>query len=251
MKESFQLGCVSQDSYPRSLFYVKKENWDRNTPSNSPKAPGIKSKFGKEKGPSRGIIQKRAPHERGPCAPKFEERSHEETLIQERCARKAAWDLAKIFTSSRTRTKLRSILLLKKGMLAPTSPEEREFVLDSGASMHVMSRKELSSEEMDTLRRSRNPTVVLTANGEVQTNEEAQVCVHALDLFVTVQILEDAPAVPPLGKLCEDHGYFCEWVSGQKPRLTKDGKSIVSKTDNFVPLVIPGLSANSGSSSSL
>ena len=112
-----------------------------------------------------------------------------------------------------------------------------------------MSRKELSSEEMDTLRRSRNPTVVLTANGEVQTNEEAQVCVHALDLFVTVQILEDAPADPPLGKLCEDHGYFREWVSGQKPRLTKDGKSI-SKTDNFVPLVIPGLSTNSGSSSS-
>ena len=83
---------------------------------------------------------------------------------------------------------------VEKGMLAPTSPEEREFVFDSGASMHMMSRKELSSEEMDTLRRSRNPTVVLTANGEVQTNEEAQVCVHALDLFVTVQILEDAPA---------------------------------------------------------
>ena len=44
-------------------------------------------------------------------------------------------------------------------MLAPTSkrPEEREFVVDSGASMHVMSKKELSSEKLDTLRRSRNP----------------------------------------------------------------------------------------------
>ena len=31
-------------------------------------------------------------------------------------------------------------------------------------------------------------------------------------------------------------------VSGQKPRLTKDGKSIICKTDNFVPLVVPGLS---------
>ena len=29
--------------------------------------------------------------------------------------------------------------------------------------------------ELDTLRRSRNPTVVVTANGEVQTSEEAQV----------------------------------------------------------------------------
>ena len=29
------------------LFYVNLENWDQNTPSNSPKAPGTKSKFGK------------------------------------------------------------------------------------------------------------------------------------------------------------------------------------------------------------
>ena len=70
---------------------------------------------------------------------------------------------------------------------APTSkrPEEREFVVDSGASMHMMSKKQLSSDELDTLRRSRNPTVVLTANGEVHTHKEAQVYVYDLDLFVT------------------------------------------------------------------
>ena len=58
---------------------------------------------------------------------------------------------------------------------------------------HDEQTKDLSSEELETLRRFRNPTVVLTANGEVHTNEEAQVCVHDLDLFVTVQILEDTP----------------------------------------------------------
>ena len=47
--------------------------------------------------------------------------------------------------------------------------------------------KELSSEDMDTVKRSRTLTVVLTANGEVHTNEEAQVYVHDLNLFVTVQ----------------------------------------------------------------
>ena len=61
-------------------------------------------------------------------------------------------------------------------------------------------KKDLSSEEIETLRSSRNPTVVVTANGEVQTNEEAQVYVHDLDLFVTVQILDDTPAVLSLGK---------------------------------------------------
>ena len=57
--------------------------------------------------------------------------------------------------------------------------------------MHMLSKKDLSSEELETLRRSRIPTVVVTANGEVQTNEEAQENVHDLDLFVTVQFVED------------------------------------------------------------
>ena len=61
-------------------------------------------------------------------------------------------------------------------MPAPSSkkkPEEREFVVDSGASMHMLSKKDLSSDELDTLRKPRNPTTVITANAEVQTNEEA------------------------------------------------------------------------------
>ena len=64
-----------------------------------------------------------------------------------------------------------------------------------------------------------DPTTVVTANGEVQTKEEAQVFVHDLDIFVTVQILDDTPAVLSLGKLCEEHGCSYEWASGQKPHL--------------------------------
>ena len=74
--------------------------------------------------------------------------------------------------------------------------------------------------------------------------------VHGLNLFVTVQLLDETPAVLSQGKLCEDHGYSNEWISGQKPRLTKEEKTIVCKTDNFVPLVVPGLSTSSGSLSS-
>ena len=76
--------------------------------------------------------------------------------------------------------------------------------------MHMLSKKDLSSEELETLRRSRNPTAVVTANGEVQTNQETQVYVHDLGLFVTVQLLEDTLAVLSLGKLCEEHGYSYE-----------------------------------------
>ena len=96
-------------------------------------------------------------------------------------------------------------------------------------SKHMLSKKDLSSDEMETLQRSRNPTTVVTANGEVQTNEEAQIYVHDLDLFVTVQLLDATPAVLSLGKLRSEHGYSYEWINGQEPHLTKDGNVIAGK----------------------
>ena len=116
--------------------------------------------------------------------------------------------------------------------------------------MHMLSKTVLSSEELETQRISRTSTVVVTAHGEVQTNEEAQEYVHDLGLFVLVQLLDETPAVLSLGKLCEDQGYSYEWVSGQKPRLTQNGKTITCRIDNHVLLVVPGLSANPGSSTS-
>ena len=76
----------------------------------------------------------------------------------------------------------------------------------------------------------------MTANGEVQTREEATEYVKKLDFFVTVMLLEDAPAVLSLGKLWEDHGYTYHWTSGQKPHLTKKkNKKIVCNISNYVP----------------
>ena len=82
--------------------------------------------------------------------------------------------------------------------------------------MHMLSKKDWSSNKMETLLRSRNTTTVVTANGEVQTIEDIQVYVHDLELLVTVQVLEDTPAVLSHGKLWEEHGYTYEWASGQK-----------------------------------
>ena len=115
--------------------------------------------------------------------------------------------------------------------------------------MHMTSKKYLTSAELEHLRKSRNPTSVISGNEEVQTNEEAQVHVHDLELFVTVQILDDTPAALSLGKLCEEDGCTCAWASGQKPHLTKNGKRILCKTENIVPVFVPGLSSSSSSSS--
>ena len=45
-----------------------------------------------------------------------------------------------------------------------------EFVVDSGASMQMISNKDLSDAEMDALTKSCSPTIVITANGEVLTH---------------------------------------------------------------------------------
>ena len=82
----------------------------------------------------------------------------------------------------------------------------------------------------------------MTANGEVQIREEATVFVKELDLFVTVVLLEETPAVLSLGKLCQDHGHTYHWTSGQKPHLTKYGKKINCNMSNSVPFVVPGSS---------
>ena len=103
---------------------------------------------------------------------------------------------------------------------------------------------------MDTLTKSCSPTIVITANGEVQTQEEAIVYVKELGMFLTMKVLENTPAVLSLGKLCDENGYSYEWINGQKPHLIKNGIRIICNTENFVPIVFPGLSSSSSGSSS-
>ena len=116
--------------------------------------------------------------------------------------------------------------------------------------MHMISKKDLSKAEMDTLTKSCSPTIVITANGEVQTHEEAIVYVKELDIFLTMKVLENTPAVLSTGMLCDENGYSYEWINGQKPHLIKNGIRIICNTENFVPIVGLGLTSSSSTSSS-
>ena len=74
-------------------------------------------------------------------------------------------------------------------------------------------------------------------------------CVKELDIFLTMKVLENTPAVLSLGKLCDENGYSYEWINGQKPHLIKDGIRIQCNTENLVLIVVPGLSSSPSSSS--
>ena len=247
-----QLGCVFQDMTPPKS--ILRKSTDMPKPIQRVKFTKAIARHTKirDQNPSLGYICPEKPHERSPNAPKFEDRSQEETEWQEQGAREAAWKLAKnVF---KLKEHLRATFFSpSENRCLPAStlkPEEKEFVVDSGASMHIISKKDLSNAEMDTLTKSCSPTIVITANGEVQTQEEAIVYVKELDMFLTMKVLENTPAVLSLGKLCDENGYSYEWINGQKPHLIENGIRIICNTENFVPIVVPGLSSSSSGSSS-
>ena len=246
------LGCVFQDMKPPKSILRKSSDMQK---------PIQRVKFTKaiahhtkirDQNPSLGYICPGAPHERSSNAPKFEDRSREETEWQELGAREAAWKLAKSVLNLKEQERA-TFFSPPENRCLPASnlkPEEREFVVDSGASMHMISKKDLIDAEMETLTKSCSPTIVITANGEVQTHEEATVYVKELDIFLTMKVLENTPAVLSLGKLCDENGYSNEWINGQKPHLIKNGIRIPCNTENFVPIKVPGLSSSSSGSSS-
>ena len=140
----------------------------------------------RDQNPSLGYICPGEPHQRNPNAPKFEDRSQEETEWQERCAREAAWRLAKSVLKLKEKNKA-ALFSPSENRCLPAlnlKPEEREFVMDSGASMKMTSEKDLNDAEMDTLTKSCSRTMVTTANGQVQTHEEATLYVKELDIFL-------------------------------------------------------------------
>ena len=90
-----QLGCVFQDMKPPKSILRKSTNMQRPIQRvQFTKAIARHTKI-RDQNPSLGLICPGEPHERRPNAPKFEDRSQEETEWQEQGAREAAWKLAK------------------------------------------------------------------------------------------------------------------------------------------------------------
>ena len=124
-----QLGCVFQDMTPPKS--ILRKCTDMPKPIQRVKFTKAIARHTKirDQNPSLGYICPGEPHQRSPNAPKFEDRSREETEWQEQGAREAAWKLAKsalnlkeqeratFFSPSENRCLLASTL----------KPEERGF----------------------------------------------------------------------------------------------------------------------------
>ena len=115
-----QLGCVSQDA---DALVSQRGKQSRGNPMQKVLGSIRKVRLSQsshrqasileKQGPSHGKIQVKILHQRSPSALKFEDRSHEETEGQQRCARHGT--LPKTYTSSKRETKLHSTRPRKNG----------------------------------------------------------------------------------------------------------------------------------------
>ena len=196
LKITRHLGCVFQDmELPKSLSIFRKSS-NMRKPTRCAQFTEVVLRHAniRDQKQSLGVICPGDPHQRNPNAPKFEDRSQEETERQERCAREAAWRLAKNILKLKEKDKTVFFSPSENWCLPSPStikPEEREFDVDSGASMHMISKKVLNSAELETVTTSISPMTVITDNSDVQTNEEAIVYVRELDIFLTMKLLEE------------------------------------------------------------
>ena len=79
-----------------------------------------------KKRPSLGKINVKAPHQRSPNAKKFEDRSHEETERQQRCACSKAWNLSKNIYKLKEKDKAAFYFPAEEWVLPAASTKEPE-----------------------------------------------------------------------------------------------------------------------------
>ena len=92
-----QLGFVFQDMGPPKSSSILRKSSDMRKPIRRVKFTKAVARHAyiRDQNPSLGMICPGEPHQRSPNAPKFEDRSQEETERQDQGAREAAWRLAK------------------------------------------------------------------------------------------------------------------------------------------------------------
>ena len=129
----------------------------------------------------------------------------------------AAWKLAKSVLKLKEQERA-TFFSPSENRCLPAStlkPEERKFVVDSGASMHMISKKGLNSAEMETVthREARRRFLQLMVKCR-RMKRQRKMAKNWKNSWL--KVLEDTPAVLSLGKLCDEHGNSYEWINGQK-----------------------------------
>ena len=115
----------------------------------------------------------------------------------------------------------------------------RNYIIDSGASFHLVASGTLSREEKATMKYVGRPIPITTANGEVKVHAQVRVYVKELEIYVWAYVLDCDVAVLSLGMLCDEEGFTYQWVPNRPPTLVKDDFTVTCYPSNNVPIVFP------------
>jgi hypothetical protein len=130
----------------------------------------------------------------------------------------------------------------KKHIATLNNPGPRRYIVDSGASFHLVSKETLSEEEQGTISPLEDPIPIQTANGEVVVSETCRIYVHELGIYLRAHLLDCTVAVLSLGLLCDKEGYSYSWRPKEPPFLSKGKTKVVCYPNHNVPFLFPGLS---------
>ena len=136
-----------------------------------------------------------------------------------------------------------SALKGKRKIFYLDSKSGRTYIVDSGASFHLVSRANLSDHEVSTIVALDEPIPIQTANGEVDLSEKCEIFVRDLKVKVWAHILPDTVAVLSLGLLVEELRFSYIWNPGKCPILRKGNHTVRCYPMNNVPFIYPGASA--------
>ena len=172
---------------------------------------------------------------------------HKLILAKEKAARTRAWQMAKSLNKGMgefvdTDASFFKILDPEKNSnpeppLTAAYAAQRSFVIDSGASHHLIGFNKLTPKEKGSIRSIAEPQRLQSANGIVTVDKEVHIFVPALNISVWAQLMDDCPAILSLGQLCSKQGWTYEWRTGQRPTLSKGTKRIILTQLHDVPMV--------------
>ena len=94
---------------------------------------------------------------------------------------------------------------------------ERVFIIDSGASTHLISRDWLTEAEQRTIHKAPRKLKVITANGEIELRDQICLTLHSFDIAFKAYANPGRTAVLSLGALCHNFGMQFSWAHTQLP----------------------------------
>ena len=117
------------------------------------------------------------------------------------------------------------------------SQGHREYIIDSGASNHLVAKNQLHENEKETIRPLDVAKRIQCANGTMTIKTMAQIYVPFLEKSVWAYVMRDCPTILSLGMLCNEEGWNYSWQNGKDPVLWKDKVVIRLHSKQQVPVM--------------